>query len=312
MITVHGKEGISATVIADSITMFGQRMTTFELVYPRFIHAELMTHRMLSKNAASSRAVPYAVNAELVTNKPAMPVYWGKNQPGMKAKEELEPFVIEGMKGVWKAALRAAISHTSVMNDSSVHKQIVNRLLEPWSMMKTVISGTEWNNFFWLRDHPDAQPEFAELAKRTREAMLHSTPNKLKCGEWHLPYVPYKHGEYWVDEETNVDLETAKIVSVSCCAQVSYRKLDESIEKARKIYDMLNIGSSTSPSHASPLEHQATPMMPPSYEEFKNIQHYVSTWENGITHTRRDGSLWSGNLQGWIQLRQLTLNEARW
>ena len=106
---------------------------------------------------------------------------------------------------------------------------------------------------------------------------------------------------------TIVDLETAKMISVSCCAQVSYRKLDDSIEKARKIFDMLNIGSNVKPAHASPLEHQGTPM-----NVFESMPFFPSTWEEGITHVRRDGSLWSGNLRGWVQLRQLIPNEAKW
>ena len=116
----------------------------------------------------------------------------------------------------------------------------------------------------------------------------------------------------WIDEETMVDLETAKMISVSCCAQVSYRKLDDSIEKAKKIYSMLNISSTDKPSHASPCEHQATPMLKSSYEDYTNLSHLHESWEDGITHVRKNGSLWSGNLQGWIQERQLISNEAVW
>lgn len=314
MVKVEGKCGISATIIADSINECGDRMVTYELVYPRFIHSELMTHRMLSKNAASSRAVPYATNIELVKESPAMPVHWGKNQPGMKANVELDKTIIDGLKGVWISALKSVISHTIVMNDSGLHKQVINRLLEPWTMMKTVISGTEWENFFWLRDHKDAQPEFAELARCANKAREKSVPIILYPGEWHLPYIATKREDsgllsYWTDEYTEVTLEEAKTISVSCAAQVSYRKLDDTLEKAKKIFGMLNIGSTDKPCHASPLEHQCTPIELVQYNLNTN---HPETWEPGVTHMDRACALWSGNLRGWIQYRQLIPGHVRW
>lgn len=312
MIEVIGACGISAKVIADSVYN-NIRMTTFEFTFPRIILAEVNTHRMLSKNAASTRAVPVESILKMVEESPAMMVHWGKNNPGMSSKEELIGLPLEAAKQTWIAASKAAISWAKVLTDKlgiNGHKQWAGRVLEPWTMTKQVISGTEWANFFWLRDHDDAQPEFRELARCAKEAMDKSIPVAMQPGEWHLPYVPFKDGEYWLDEYTTVDLETAKKVSVSCCAQVSYRKLDDSTEKAHKIFSMLNIGSETKPCHASPLEHQATPMC--AYDEENSLSSaFPATWEEGVTHMKRNGTLWSGNLQGWIQYRQLIPNESR-
>lgn len=309
MIKIEGKCGISATIVADSITQSGERMLTYEFVFPRIILAEVNTHRMLSKNAASTRAVPVSDVISMVENNPAMMTHWGKNNPGMSSKEELSGIHLDAAKLTWVEASKSAISFVKVLTNKlgiNGHKQWSGRILEPWTMTKQVISGTEWENFFWLRDHPDAQPEFQELARCAKEASDKSVPVLLKAGEWHLPYVQYKDGQYWIDEETVVDLETAMKISVSCCAQVSYRKLDDSIEKAQKIFDMLNIGSTTKPSHSSPLEHQCTPM------KVSTLTQLYDDWEDGVTHMRKDGSLWSGNLRGFIQYRQLVPNEAVW
>lgn len=306
-LTVEGKNGISATILADSISPQGNRITTYELEYPRFILSELNTHRMLSKNSASSRAIPIAKMHEHIRAHTARPVHWGKNQPGMSAKEEVDELTKTGAIGVWDAARDAALSHAKVLSDMGIHKQIANRTTEPFMMMKTVLTGTEFGNLFWLRHHPDAQPEFHELAGCMFDARAKSTPTILLPGDWHLPYIRVEASKstgcrYFVGDE-QVDVETAKHVSASCCAQVSYRRLDDSIEKAKDIFDRL---INSTPVHASPVEHQATPMRHP------NGRTYYGDWEEGVTHMRAGGSLWSGNLQGWIQYRQLIPNNTQW
>lgn len=299
-------------------------MTTFEFVFPRWILAEVNTHRMLSKNAASSRAVPGASQTDMILQNPAKPIHWGENEPGMRASKELEGVQREAAIGIWQSAMEAAVSFAKTASNKlgiNGHKQWVNRISENYTFTKQVISGTEWANFFWLRDHPDAQPEFRELARCAGLAMERSTPTLLLPGEWHLPYITTDGGKYWLDENTELDLDTARKVSASCCAQVSYRKLDDSIEKAQKIFDMLHLGSTTDPSHSSPTEHQATPICwsvystenpPDNGPAIINDPAFPNSWEPGVTHVRRDGSLWSGNLQGWIQYRQLIPHEAKW
>ena len=304
------KDLITAKILADSISPQGVRMTTMEIEYPRFILAELNTHRMLSKNSASSRAIPVKAMHEHIRANTATPVYWGINQPGMKAKEELTGSDKSWAGYLWAKARDMAIGFSQDMADLNLHKQITNRITEPWMIMKTVISGTEWANYFWLRDHPDAQPEIAELARKMHQAYEASTPVELQPGEWHLPYVnTARHVDtnelhYFDADWDRITLKDAIFVSASCCAQVSYRRSDDSLEKARKIYAQL---IESEPAHASPVEHQATPM---DWESMCRFD--PETWEDGVTHVSANSDLWSGNLRGWIQHRKLIPNEARW
>ena len=300
---IKGAEGISATIIADSVcSETGTRLTTFELEYPRFIHSELMTHRMLSKNCASSRAIPINKMLQLVNDNPALPVWWGKNQPGMSAKEELEDKI--AAKVFWLEGLRHAVQTVEELNEVGLHKQIANRVTEPWQRMKTVITGTEWANLLWLRDHEDAQPEFAVLAACIRQEFENSVPEVLEPGEWHVPYVRTEQGplgrKYFADEYVEISAEDALKLSSSCCAQVSYRKNDESLAKAKDIYDKL-VGSDRK--HASPFEHQGTPMK-------RHVP--FTSWAKGVTHIDREMYFWSGNFKNWIQHRQLIDGHAVW
>lgn len=285
-------------------------MTTMEIEYPRFILAELNTHRMLSKNSASSRAIPVKAMHEHIRHNTAGPVYWGVNQPGMKAKEALDAEDTVEALMIWEQARDSALDYAMQLADLNLHKQITNRITEPWMIMKTVISGTEWANFFWLRNHADAQPEIHELATKMHKAFNASSPQLLHPGEWHVPYVTtYRDSHtgvlHYVDSNDKyITAEQACIISASCCAQVSYRKNDDSYEKARKIYAQL---IESEPAHASPVEHQATPMDIQTMCRFE-----PETWEEGITHVSANSDLWSGNLRGWIQHRKLIKNEAQW
>lgn len=307
------KDLITARILADSISPDGVRMTTMEIEYPRFILAELNTHRMLSKNSASSRAIPVKTMHEHIRANTAGPVYWGINQPGMKAREELTGADLSWAKYLWNKARDIAIGYSADLADLNIHKQITNRITEPWMTMKTVISGTEWANFWWLRDHPDAQPEIAELAKKMRVAYEASQPQLLNPGEWHVPYVLTNRDAstgvlHYLDGSGGViTADQARIISASCCAQVSYRKNDDSYEKAQKVFQML---IESEPAHASPVEHQATPMQESYYETWYDDPQYLQQF--GVTHMDNKLQLWSGNLRGWIQHRKLIANEARW
>jgi hypothetical protein len=325
---------ISVKIVADSISPSGSRITTFELEYPRIIHSELMTHRLLSRNAMSSRAIPIKKMIEQVQQNPAMPVKFGKNQPGMQDAGEHSAQLGDGYSAEewWKLAGLSAARFAAEFADAGYHKQIANRLLEPYQRMKTVVTATDWNNFFWLRVDPDADPTIYELAKAMKEASDNSIPDPLEPGQWHTPYVDHVYGfediddkecavfeGYCVLDEENkpvmLTLEEALAISASCCAQVSYRVLNTSKEKALDIYEKLVSGNKV---HASPFEHQATPMT--EYREIENSDYLTighinfprdpSSWEEGITHADRQGQLWSGNLRGWRQHRQLVPDNA--
>lgn len=300
---------IEVKIIKDSYNEdLKSRLTTFELVYPRFIHGELMTHRMFSRNAASSRAIPIDKVIELLQTNPAMPVHWGKNQAGMQANTEINN--IEGVKLLWLAARDSAISHAIVMRDMGLHKQIVNRILEPYQLMKTIVTATEFNNWFWLRAHPDAQPEIKELAEKMLEIYEIYTPDELFEDEWHVPYVNTQRSIYtgelfYIDENDKyITAEEARMISASCCAQVSYRKNDGSLEKAHVVFDRL---INSVPVHASPVEHIATPV---SFKMMLDLCDSGIEIE-GMTHVAVNGQPWSGNLRGWIQYRQLIDNNVR-
>lgn len=289
---------ISAQIIADSISSDGVRITTYELEFPRFLLPQFNTHRLFSRNAQSSRAVPVEKMLENITANPAMPTHWGKNQPGMSAKEECDT-VIGGIyhndyasrKEAWLFAMGGVVDVAKKFAEAGYHKQIVNRLTEPFAHIKVVCTATEYDNFFWLRRHPDAQPEIQELAEQMWQAREASTPRLLTAGQWHVPY----YGDGWVDGTDGIEVKNALMVSSSCAAQVSYRRLDDSLEKAEKIFRML---VDSKPVHASPFEHQATPI---AYPE-----------QNGVTHTDRLGNRWSANFRGWVQHRQLIPQSACW
>lgn len=256
---------ITATVIADSITpkptfadVKPKRITTLQLRYPRFIHAEFMTHRMFSRNASSSRAIPVKRLIEDIKRDTAMPIHWGKNQPGMQAREEHFESVqtVDDVTGdvflmdreeAWYSARDAAIHIAEAYDRSGYHKQIVNRLLEPFSHINVVVTATEWDNFFELRFHPDAQPEIFQLAKAMKEAIKESVPAVV---DWHLPYVVEGEREFW-------GLDIALKCSVARCARVSYKTHEDKepvIENDIKLFNQL-VGAR--PFHASPTEHQA-------------------------------------------------------
>jgi len=192
------------------------------------------------------------------------------------------------------------------MLDTGAHKQIVNRILEPFQIIKTVVTATEFDNFFHLRCHKDAQPEIKHMADLMFAIMNSSKPELLNHGEYHTPYVEHVRNSKGILEYVSnsssekMNSEQAVIVSASCCAQVSYRKNDDSYDKALMIYDRL---VNNRPLHASPFEHQATPMKYPIMG-----MEGIDEWEKGVTHMSKDFEFWSGNFRGWIQNRQ-TIHE---
>lgn len=325
---VSVKTNISAKIIADSISAVnGKRITTYELEYPRFIHSEFMTHRMISKNAASSRAIPVKAMLMNILANPAMPSHWGKNQAGMQANEECNNLVEDcgdffSREAVWQLAMNQALDFAEAFAEAGYHKQIVNRLTEPFQMIKVVATATEWDNFFWLRKHADAQPEIRILAEKMWEAREASTPEVLLPGEWHTPYVEhcvsydntgrtqdYYIGEPGTDSFKMITLEEALKVSSSMCAQVSYRKADDTLEKALMVYDRL---VESKPVHASPFEHQATPMGDPRNwgDAYERIT--MADWPDGVTGQHYKLGYTSGNFAGWIQHRQLIEDNTCW
>jgi thymidylate synthase ThyX len=265
---------IKAEVVADSLAPCQKRATTFVLTYPRFIHSEVMTHRQFSRNAASSRAIPASKMIERILQEPALPVHWGKNQKGMRADVELSLDKQEEGRRVWLCAMSDAVRHARQLVELGVHKQIANRVLEPYMHMATIVTATEYENFFALRAHPDAQPEFQELAYLMLQAYLASTPRPLQCNEWHLPFA-----DRYVPDGLPVQ-ELLKITTARC-ARVSYWNFEGTIDFKDDYSlhdDLLKNG------HMSPFEHA------------------LRAEETCVS---------SGNVVGFTQYRKLCDNEVR-
>lgn len=317
--TIEGKSSIKATVVCDSVSSVnGKRITTFSLEYPRLIHSEFMTHRMFSRNAASSRAIPFD---KMVDNLKGIPVRFGAANKGMQDKGEEHTKEVEWLDWdyqqynltpveAWEKAKTDAIGIAEAFRDAGYHKQIYNRLLEPFQMMKTIVTATEWSNFFWLRDDEAADPTIQELARCMKEAMEQSEPTMLFPGEWHLPFVEtlsmHEDSEdcVYILNDKEISLEDAIIVSCARCAAVSFRNNDYDLAKCRQVYDrLINAGKV----HGSALEHCATPME--GYDT--NDTGDSNSWQVGITHVDKSGVFYSGNFQSWIQYRQLIPNESK-
>lgn len=270
---------ITAKVIAHSRADNAPDLITLECRYPRMIHSEFMTHRVFSRNASSSRAIPIERMIQDVIDDPAMPVAWGSNKPGMQAGEECNNPVdfgthsaIESAYGVdyttreaaWLIARDLAVESARAFSAAGYHKQIANRLLEPFGHISVVVTATEWDNFFELRRHPDADPTMRALAEAMWDAIEGSGADDLECDWQHLPYVGYadvqnmrerlRGASEWDGSLASVHKELT-MISAARCARVSYLNHDGSnpdIEKDLKLASML-----VASKHMSPFEHQA-------------------------------------------------------
>ncbi|MGZ8887944.1 MAG: FAD-dependent thymidylate synthase [Halobacteriota archaeon] len=335
MIKVEGKAGISVTILAHSISEAGIPLITYELVYARMVHSELLTHSMLVRNAASSRAIPFAKMAAQLT---ARPVRFGQANPGMQDKGIDYDKLVEGRSvdlgpqwehanpvealesyEAWEKAKEDAIFWSKAFYEAGYHKQVYNRITEPYQMIKVVLSGTELENFFWLRNHGAADPTLEELARCMQEAREQSTPELLKAGDWHLPYVfigvdKWHERAYYEDELRLHKLTLDEAIKVSCArtAAASFRNSDYTLEKCLEVYERL-IGDDRK--HASAFQHQATPMKEPSGDLFGDVDEWVNwpnsahTWEPGVSHADRNGQLWSAQFRGWVMYRKLIPGE---
>lgn len=308
-LTEQSKNTISAKVIADSVNPDGCRLTTMEWTYPRMIHSEIMTHRKLSRNSASSRAIPLGKMIERVTANPVFPIHWGKNQKGMQADQELEPLQKRAAGKDWISAKFVAVQFAKELEAVGVHKQIGNRLLEPWMWITIICSATNFENLFALRCHPDAEPHFQHLAYKVRDALDASTAKKMEWGQWHLPYFADNSGGgnadlLFCDYEAKMDEESAwgyaAKLSAGRCARVSYLTQDQ----RRNCYEDLKLYTrlaGSTPIHASPLEHPAQAVDPLS-AAMKQLDHTIKTGEHQIMD-------WGNFDPGWLQLRKMVPGE---
>lgn len=242
---------VSVKLIKDSIYS-GNRLTTLELEYPRYIHAEFMTHRVFSRNAQSSRAIPTATAIKRINEDIWYPIFM-KNQPGMQADVPLTGLDLINAQTLWDKAKSNAIRTAYHMLDLGVHKQVASRILEPFSKIKVIVTATEWDNFFSLRIAPNAQQEIQELAKAIKDTIDSSKPLKVDIGNWHLPYIR--------EDEEGLSVTMLKMLSVARCARVSYLNHDGTRSHSKDIDLFYQLAKSR---HLSPFEHVATPSPTPN------------------------------------------------
>ena len=268
----------NAKVLADSTNLCGNRLITMEMTYPRFIHAEHLRHRMFSFNVASSRAIPVEKMIEQVEKNPVIPTHWGKAQKGMQAYEEVNDNAKANCAFEWLHCRRAVIKSCKVMLEVGLHKQIINRLLEPWMWCTVICTGSQgaWNNFWALRCHPEAEPHMQKIAELSRDAANASETDRLFEGDWHLPLIGF-------EGDDQLSASDAVKVSAGRCARVSYLTHDgrRDVQADIDLCDRL-----VTSKHFSPTEHQAR------------------CWE-GVTAPDASGNLGLG----WVQFRKTLAGE---
>lgn len=274
-----------AKIILDSISDAEVRLTTIEVTFPRIVLAEFNTHRVFSRNAASSRAIPVAKMIEAVMTDPFIPRKWGKNQKGMQASVELTESEKSRAIAKWLKARDAAVEAAKDLgnpDDLNVHKQLTNRLLEPWLWVTDIVTATEYENFKGLRVSPDAQPDFEIAARMMQEVQDGSTPAYIKPGEWHLPYVTNYDGVEVAAAVQNGDLVEGapQWISAGRNARVSYLTHDGRRDWAEDIGLYTRLLTNR---HLSPLEHPAQALANP---------------------------IPIGNFVGWLSLRKWIPGEA--
>lgn len=258
---------IIATIISDSINSLGDRLTTLELEYPRYIHPELLTHRVFSRNSQSSRAVSVDRLINKTEEQDWYPIFM-EEQKGMAASTLLSEERAYSARSVWVSAKLQAISHAKYLRDLGVHKQVVNRLLEPFTTIRTIVSSTDWSNFFTLRLGSSAQQEIQVLANEIKNAIDKSTPSEGNLV--HLPYISPK-------EVFEIGLLDSILISAARCARISYVPKKDKFS----IGDDINLATRLkNEKHLSPFEHVAFPI---SIENMK---------------------LGTGNYSGWVQYRK--------
>ena len=293
---------MKAEVILASRSAESPDLVTMHLRYPRFIHSEIMTHRVFSRNARSSRAVPAKTMLEEIRNDPVVPWHWTKNQPGMQGEKGHDTLIrIPGVGSItaqegWLWARDQALKAAEVFAAADYHKQIFNRLVEPFMWIDVLVTATEWSNFLYLRDHPDAEPHIRDLAVMVREALEGADYQYLVPGQWHTPYITDEdraHAWHYAVSERGTmpyaagllrDLLLLKI-SAARCARISYAPFvgNPSIERELERYELL-VGNDAV--HASPLEHQAecTPRAPK--EQTRNFRGWTQ-FRTHIPHETR-------------------------
>lgn len=298
-----------ATVLADSISPANHRVTSMQVTMPRFILAEFNTHRVLSRNSASSRAIPVKDRIAQIRSEPFVPEAFGKNQRGMQASAVLDAEKDTVARERWLSAAADAVQHASALADIEVHKQHANRVIETYAWHTVVVTSTEWENWDALRVSKMAQPEMFKVAGMMREVRAASKPRLVDYVDWHLPYVENEDvGAYLRANKTSgrsgteLMLDMAKL-SAGRCAAVSYERQSSTSAMEK---DVARADGLVSNGHMSPLEHALRPMNIHELEIFGKAE-YV--WNKAAFVPTGRLRYFLGNVEGWIQLRKMIPGE---
>lgn len=296
----------------DSITPYGERLTTVVVTLPRIVLAELNTHRVFSRSSASSRAIPVQKQIDRLRVDPFIPVYWGKNQKGMQADEELSSEQILRALEIWGRAREESIRAAEELLEIGVHKQITNRRLECDMWHTVIITATEWDNFDHLRRDKDAQPEIRKAADMIWEARQTSHPiERDTTGTgWHLPFTDF--------DDHHLGTEALIQVSVGRSARVSYLNHDGKRDHQADI----DLAARCRKGHMAPWEHVARPMTEDEREMFRRIKWIPNPAVTHLSHQLTpqaqptpprwiEGGVerFLGNFNGWVQARKLIPGE---
>jgi thymidylate synthase ThyX len=314
---------IKAEILLDSIGADGSapRLTTWKLTFPRFILAEVNTHRMFSRNYPSSRAIPVLKRMGMVIHAPVMPIEWGLDKPGMQSSAKATGIRLWLAKATWRAASLAAVAAAFCLVKLGIHKQVANRILEPFVEVTGLVTATQvgWENFFALRAEGSADPHVQALAYQMLALYNTNTPQVLQPGEWHVPFGSMMEPGLTWDERIKV--------AVARCARVSFNSFDgeDTPAKDAKLHDRLAASG-----HWSSFEHIAqvpesgartlvtAPGCPP--EELERLRKHIDEAKADPDYTivcNYDVNwaslqpLMGGNLPGWVQLRKTYPNECR-
>ena len=306
---------ISANIIADSLNTQGQRLTTFVLVFPRIVLAEFNTHRMISRNSASSRAIPFEKMLERCKAESFMPIRWMKDHPGMQGNTYLNEEDSTFSSAIWHQAKERAIEAAIDLSNAGVTKQFCNRLLEPFMWHTVIATGTEWENFFSLRAHEAAEIHIQDLAYKMLEAYNAGTPKQLQPGEWHIPFgdqmdmdrifaLNLKDGDVESPSWYKGIAELKLKIATARCARISYNTFEgkDDYEADIKLHDRL-----ASSGHWSPFEHCAKAM---TESEYDRLGYNLSGDTIGCTPYLSEPG-WCGNFRGFIQYRKTFAQENR-
>lgn len=301
-------------IVQDSVSEAGDRLTTFQVTFPRFILAEVNTHRMMSRNSASSRAIPIEKSIQAILEDIFIPKAFGAHQKGMQARRSIADYDAEYAEQIWKTAAREAVDAADQLRLLGVHKAWANRLLEPFKWHTAIITATEWGNFFALRDHPDAQPEFQEIASEMRVQYESGRPQLVREDEWHLPLISREElasrpAPWGAEPEIAIfrpDWAYWKPVSIGRCARVSVEQHDGTRDPEADIslHDRLE-----EKRHLSPFEHVARPFNVVEQDLVEMLQSVLRPFKSQHASYLRRHIEFQGNLRGWHSARMDIVNE---